>query len=70
VFAEFGRIKPRYIITLEDEGGCDVLNFPHDYARHLAGLGYRETHREYAIDLHPDIDIGGIGTMFRVYAHR
>jgi SAM-dependent methyltransferase len=67
VVQEFGRISPKYILTLEDEGGCDVLNFPHDYPQAFGSIGYQLTRSDYAIDLHPDIDIGGIGTMFRVF---
>jgi SAM-dependent methyltransferase len=68
VLAEFARIQPSYILTVEDEASSDHHSFPHDYRGKLRALGFVEKSKAYAIDLASYVNIGGIGTMFRVYA--
>jgi ubiquinone/menaquinone biosynthesis C-methylase UbiE len=67
VIAEFSRIRPKYIITLEDETSLSYRTFPHNYRSKFESNSWREVHKEYAIDFQSYIDIGGLGSMLRVY---
>lgn len=68
VIAELTRVSSGYVITLEDEGSFSYRTFPHDYRSKFGALGWHVVTSEYAIDRRAPIDIGGIGTMLRVYA--
>lgn len=67
VIAEFSRIAPKYIITFEDEASLSYRTFPHNYRRMLGRHGWREILTQYAIDVRSDINVGGLGTMLRIY---
>lgn len=67
VIAQFSRIGPKYIITLEDEASLSYRTFPHNYRSKFSSHGWREILTQYAIDVRSYIDIGGLGTMLRIY---
>jgi SAM-dependent methyltransferase len=68
VIAEFSRIGPKYIITLEDEASLSYRTFPHNYRSKFAHNGWREVLTQYVIDVRSYVgDIGGLGTMLRIY---
>jgi len=56
VIAEFSRIGPKYIITLEDEASFSYRTFPHNYRSKFGSHGWRETHTQYVIDVRSFID--------------
>ena len=50
VLTQFSRIKPRFIITLEDEASYTYRDFPHNYRKKFADLGWKLLLSDYAID--------------------
>lgn len=68
VIAQFSRIGPKYIITVEDEASLSYRSFPHNYRSKFSSNKWREVLTQYAIDVWSDIgDTGGLGTMLRIY---
>jgi SAM-dependent methyltransferase len=69
VLAQFSRIDPKYILTMEDEASLGYRTFPHDYRTKFKALGWEEIGSEYAIDIKNNIHDGhGLGTVLRIYA--
>jgi SAM-dependent methyltransferase len=64
---ELSRVTMRYIITSEDEGSRNHLNFPRNYRRLFEPYGWRQIAKHYAYDLG---DRGGVSLTSAVRVFR
>lgn len=67
VAKELARISRNCIITFEDEASTSYRTYPRNYRKIFETFGYKQIVKEYAIDHRCPIDIGGLGTILRIF---